>query len=253
MGESVSAEIQQIANASIKDEYQRANLVNDITKELERLKPLSSPKCFIYKVPDPLRKLNKEAYTPQVISVGPFHHSGEKLRTMEKYKVRYLKEFVEHVKISLENLVHAIEDSEESIRQCYAKIIPLSRYDFLKMIPMDASFIVELFVRNWRGGYAWTPDDRIILKPWLSARMQLEFMLLENQLPFFIIEKLFKLAFASHGDLPSFTELTFHYFEFYNIQKFSHNLELKIMHFVDLLRKFFTYLLPKVYQEENLK
>jgi len=90
MGESVSAEIQQIANASIKDEYQRANLVNDITKELERLKPLSSPKCFIYKVPDPLRKLNKEAYTPQVISVGPFHHGGEKLRTMEKYKVRYL-------------------------------------------------------------------------------------------------------------------------------------------------------------------
>ncbi|GLT63345.1 hypothetical protein SLA2020_359180 [Shorea laevis] len=129
-------------------------------KELESLKPLSSPKCCIYKVPDPLRKLNEEAYTPQVISIGPFHHGDEKLQTMEKYKVRYLKEFMERVKIDLENLVRVIEDSEESVRQCYAEIIPLSRYDFLKMILVDASFIVELFVRNWRGGSAWTPDDR---------------------------------------------------------------------------------------------
>jgi hypothetical protein len=205
MGEPVSAEIQQIANASIKDEYQHANLVNDITKEVESLKPLSSPKCCIYKVPDPLRKLNEEAYTPQVISIGPFHHGDEKLQIMEKYKVRYLKKFMEQV--NLENLVCTIEDLEESVSQCYAEVIPLSRYDFLKMILMDASFIVELFVRNWFGG--WTPDDRIVLKPWLAARMLLDFMLLENQLPFFIIEKLFKLAFASHRGLPSFTELTF--------------------------------------------
>ncbi|XP_059460686.1 UPF0481 protein At3g47200-like [Corylus avellana] len=239
MGEPVSAEIQQIANASIKDEYQRANLVNDITKEVESLKPLSSPECCIYKVPDPLRKLNEEAYTPQVISIGPFHHGNQKLQIMEKYKVRYLKEFMERVKINLENLVCTIEDSEESVRQCYAEVIPLSRYDFLKMILMDASFIVELFVRNWRGGSAWTRDDRKVLKPWLAARMVLDFMLLENQLPFFIIEKLFELASASRRDLPSFTELTFRYFEFYNIQNFSPNLEPKIMHFVDLLRKFY--------------
>ncbi|XP_059460305.1 UPF0481 protein At3g47200-like [Corylus avellana] len=224
MGEPVTAEIQQIANASIKDEYQRANLVNDITKEVESLKPLSSPECCIYKVPDPLRKLNEEAYTPQVISIGPFHHGDEKLQIMEKYKVRYLKEFTEQVKINLENLVCTIEDSEESICQCYAEVIPLSRYDFLKMILMDANFIVELFVRNWRGRSEWTHDDRKVLKPWLVARMLLDFMLLENQLPFFIIEKLFKLAFASRRDLPSFTELTFRYFEFYNIQHFSPNI-----------------------------
>jgi hypothetical protein len=80
------------------------------------------------------------------------------------------------------------------------------------MILVHASFIVELFYRNWRGAAAWTSYDKILLKPRLAATMQRDLMLLENQLPFFIIKKLFDLTFSSQGDLPSFTKLTFEYF-----------------------------------------
>jgi hypothetical protein len=55
---------------------------------------------------------------------------------------------------NLEDLLPVIEDSEESIRQCYAETISLNRYDFLEMILVDASFIVELFYRNWQGAAA---------------------------------------------------------------------------------------------------
>jgi hypothetical protein len=109
-------------------------LLNDITKMVESLPPLSSSKCCIYKVPDPLRKLNEEAYTPQVISIGPFHHGNKKLQLMENYKLRYLKTFMERVEINFEILICTREDMETSVRQCYAETILFSSEDFVKMI-----------------------------------------------------------------------------------------------------------------------
>ncbi|KAJ6344450.1 hypothetical protein OIU76_006050 [Salix suchowensis] len=47
----------------------------------------------IYKAPAGIRNLNGAAYTPQVISIGPFHHDSENLKPMEIQKQRYLKEF----------------------------------------------------------------------------------------------------------------------------------------------------------------
>jgi hypothetical protein len=101
-------------------EYQRATLVNSITRKLESLEPLSSPEPCIYKVPDPLRKLNKEAFSPQILSIGPFHHDDENLQNMEKHKLRYLKVLMERAQKTLEDLLLVIEDAEESVRPCYA-------------------------------------------------------------------------------------------------------------------------------------
>jgi hypothetical protein len=108
------------------------------------------------------------------------------------------------------------------------------------MILVDANFIVEFFNRNWRGAAAWTCYHKILLKPWLAAT---DLMLLENQLPFFIIKKLFDHTFPSpsRGGLPSFNELTFKYFKPFNTQNLSPNPEPepRIMQFVDLLRRFY--------------
>jgi len=103
MAESASAEIQEEANALIINvnensesewEANRA-LANNITQMLESSEPPLSPECCIYKVPTDLRKVNEKAYTPEVISIGPFHHGDERLETMEKLiKVTYFKRFV---------------------------------------------------------------------------------------------------------------------------------------------------------------
>ncbi|XP_062177571.1 UPF0481 protein At3g47200-like isoform X1 [Alnus glutinosa] len=221
-------------------EYQRETLVYNITSKLESLEPLSSPEPYIYKVPDPLRKLNKEAFSPQILSIGPFHHGDEKLQNMEKHKLRYLKVLMEQAHKTLEDLLPVIEDLEESVRQCYAETISLNRYDFLEMILVDASFIVVLFYRiSLRGAAKWTNDDKILLKPWLVATIQRDLMLLENQLPFFIIKKLFDHTLASQRGLPSFTKLTFNYFKSFNTQNLPSDPEPSILHFVDLLRRFF--------------
>ncbi|KAG2689953.1 hypothetical protein I3843_09G162400 [Carya illinoinensis] len=239
--------IQRKANASIVSEH----LVIEIKEMIESSRPLLSPGCCIYKVPDHFRKMNEEAYTPRVISMGPFHHGSEKLQTMEKYKVRYLMDFMKRAKTNLEKLLSIIKDWEETLCECYAETIEFNSDDFVKMILLDATFIIEYFLRNkFR---KWTDEDRIMLKPWLTARMQLDFLLLENQLPFFIMEKLYELVSVTNTIYPPFIDVTFHYFGFFNTQNISSDSnQLQIKHFVDLLRSFYLPPLGRTLSERKL-
>ena len=58
--------------------------------------------CHIYKVPCHLRKLNEEAYTPHVISVGPIHRNKKIFQTMESHKENYFESSIKEMKDSME-------------------------------------------------------------------------------------------------------------------------------------------------------
>ncbi|XP_031282065.1 uncharacterized protein LOC116140590 [Pistacia vera] len=59
--------------------------LEDLVKELQididkTLEPeLDARQCCIYRVPKDLRSVNEEAYTPQLVSIGPLHHGKEEL------------------------------------------------------------------------------------------------------------------------------------------------------------------------------
>ncbi|KAM3714919.1 hypothetical protein ACJW31_01G369600 [Castanea mollissima] len=239
---SAKTEIRRGASTSIEIQHQCTHVVNEIQEMLKHLEsPLSLESC-IYRVPNYLRKLKEEHYTPQVISIGPFHHANDKLHTMEQRKLRYLKYFIERVEnfdISLEDLVRIIKENEESIRCCYAETIHLDSDHFVKIITMDAIFILELFWRDFFNDWM-SEDNGARLETWLISAIRFDLILLENQLPFFILEKLFDYAFASH---PSYSKyliqvMTFYYFDYYNTQHISYSPHLKMKHFLDLLRTF---------------
>ncbi|XP_041006695.1 UPF0481 protein At3g47200-like isoform X2 [Juglans microcarpa x Juglans regia] len=221
---------------------QGEHLVIRIKQLLESSRrPLRPGECCIYTVPHHLRKLNEEAYTPQVISIGPFHHGNEKLQNiLEEYKVRYLEDFMGRAQTNLENLVRIVKGLEERIRQCYAETIELDSDEFVKMILLDAAFIIEYFLRDMFP-VQWTDEDRTVIKPWITARMKLDFLLLENQLPFFILEDLYQLVLVTHRIYRPFIEVAFLYFRFLNTQdKSSESDEFNgIIHFVDLIRIFY--------------
>jgi hypothetical protein len=273
MAESASAEIQEEANALIinvnensESEWEansasgnesqngevdrEANLLdralaNNITQMLESSEPPLSPECCIYKVPTELRKVNEQAYTPKVISIGPFHHGDERLKTMEKLKVTYFKIFVEKVELNVENLVTTVRDREARVRRCYSHASGLSSDDYVKMILLDASFIIVVFLlrcsKEWRRYYELTTFSRRLMA--IASR---DIWLLENQLPFFIIEELYNLAFPARSNYHSFTRLTCEYFEKLVKGLFLHQNKppmfpystFKIMHFAELLRTF---------------
>ena len=226
-GNENQKEVHREENGSIGNGHQYRGLVIDITKMLESLEPTLKNEYCIYRVPHHLRKLNDEAYTPRYISIGPFHHSDKRLQPMEKHKVRNLKSFMSRTNKNLDNLVGTIKGFETRIRRCYAETIELSSDDFVKLILMDGSFIVELFMRKEEG------DNLELLDP--LSEMGVDLSLLENQLPYFVIEKLFELLPPNRFTL---AQLTFRYFSFYNIQNISHDSITEIKHFTDLLRTF---------------
>ena len=252
-----------------KEIQQDAGLVNEITVMIETSEtPISVGYHWyhISRVPDYLRKVNEEALTPKIISIGPIHHFNEKLRFMEKFKVGFLKSFIRRkgIKTDLENLVSAVRKMEKVIYCCYAETIVTSRDAFVKMILMDAIFILELFLMDHDsdkdsgdsdkdsgkrddGEESHKIDKSLIAEEeveaeedfWMDSLVIRDLLLLENQLPFFVLQQLYDIAFPDLSDSPSLLELTFNYFKHYNIEKMTpENLRTKIKHFTHLLRTF---------------
>ena len=221
-------DVQIEENASTESGQQYIELVNDMTEMLNNLEPPLSTDSCIYRVPYDLRKWNEESYTPKVVSIGPFHRGNGRLQTMEKEKVRCLNSFLERVGLSLEELVSTIKQLERRIRCCYGEAIELKSNDFVKMILLDVCFILEVFWKYERP--YWSRD----FPPWLHTSLVKDFILLENQIPFFIVERQYALL-RSHRPL---IQLTFCFFGELNVQGFDAPPSMKILHFTDLLRIF---------------
>ncbi|XVE52814.1 hypothetical protein DITRI_Ditri02bG0154400 [Diplodiscus trichospermus] len=239
--------------------------------------PLSSDLCCIYKVSQRLRKENENAYTPRTVSIGPLHYGDENLKRMEEVKVRYLEQFLRHAaktakfnKLShrgcqkahqiweyvddrirndfscLDEFLRILKSSEQKIRQSYAEDLSyLTSEKLLKIILVDAAFIIELFLRS----HFHSKGDTILSTPFLRISVRMDLWLLENQVPFFVLEELYSAAFGSWGITiypPSFLDLAREFFQNYNEQKRPTKIEIK--HFTDLLRTFF---LPITKAEEQ--
>ncbi|KAF5938365.1 hypothetical protein HYC85_022624 [Camellia sinensis] len=160
-------------------------LVNSIKEKLDKLS-CPSTKCCIYKVPIKLKKINEEAYTPLRVSIGPLHHGKEGLEDMEDHKLRYFNDFMQRSGKSLEELVKIMEEMEKEIRDCYAETINFESDKFLEIILVDAAFIVEFLLR-YRFPWLKTPNDRIFGKPSMINDVRYDLLLLENQLPLFVL------------------------------------------------------------------
>ncbi|KAJ6328330.1 hypothetical protein OIU77_010092 [Salix suchowensis] len=175
----------------------------------------------IYKAPAGIRNLNGAAYTPQRLQGQP-------------------KEQVLHE--SLKELLSIIKDREGDIKRCYAaSSFQISSEWFPKMILLDAVFIFELFLKSeeYSGDRTMYQDDFIIGKPWLRAAIQRDLILLENQLPFFILEELYNHATSTSyckATYPPFLDLSCHYFENYGKNRAlpGETKQCKPLHFTDL-------------------
>ncbi|KAI4345965.1 hypothetical protein L6164_013048 [Bauhinia variegata] len=81
--------------------------------------------------------------------------------------------------------------------------------------------------------------DPLYLKPWLAEDVAQDLILLENQLPFFVLEGLYNLATSKYAGLPSFLEISFKYFEDLNPLKIEPE-GVSVRHFTDLLRIYYS-------------
>lgn len=241
VGTSRQGTISENGDASIDME----GLVKSIRERLDKLS-CPSPECCIYKVPKKLKKINEEAYTPLRVSIGPLHYGKEGLQDMEEHKLRYFNDFMQRSGKSLEELVKIMEEMEKGIRECYAETINLKSKKFLEIILVDAAFIIEVLLRYWFHDLR-TPNDRIFGKPWMIFDIKYDLLLLENQIPFFVLQDLFKMTniqvsfeFSRNESLPDPFILTLNWFmsslEIRELPVLEHINPSEIKHVLDLFR-----------------
>ncbi|XP_058781024.1 UPF0481 protein At3g47200-like isoform X1 [Vicia villosa] len=220
----------------------RDMMANDINAMLDNAQPQLTDYCCIYKVPFDIRRLNDDAYTPKVISIGPFHHRHHqhpRLQNMERHKLIYFKAFLERAEATIQPLIHYVDSIVPNFRHCYSETLDFTDQELVELILIDSAFIIELFCRSYNN-VAWSQVDALLLKPCIANNIRLDLLLLENQLPFFVVEKIFNISFSAKTNFPSFLELTYYYFSYYNKSNLaSNNNDISIRHFTDLIRIFY--------------
>lgn len=94
----------------------------------------------------------------------------------------------------LKECVASVKDNETEIRECYSEPIELSSEEFVEMMVIDGLFIIEYLTRNSRSRYYFRQDDDPASKKlWLQSSVKWDLLLLENQLPMVVLERLFNL------------------------------------------------------------
>lgn len=192
------------ANSSMQ--LPKDSVVISIKKLIKEVDLVPSKRC-IYKVPTSMRNVNKEAYTPKVVSIGPLHRGGEGLKAMEQQKLRYLDSFLTWACLEMEEIVKRLRKREKAVRNCYSEKVKLSSDKFIEMMLLDGCFILELLLRisdeNYIGG-----EDLVFSRPHIYDELWLDLILLENQLPLFVLLDIYNLIPCRRPErLPSVGDL----------------------------------------------
>ncbi|KAH0692316.1 hypothetical protein KY285_019413 [Solanum tuberosum] len=97
-----------------------------------------------------LRKSNPDAYTPMLISIGPYHKRNHELSSMEKYKLLYLQRFLQRKEgLDVESCISALETKKDEALKCYDDNLDNDIVDkFSEMLLLDGCFVVE-FIREY--------------------------------------------------------------------------------------------------------
>ncbi|XP_040999434.1 UPF0481 protein At3g47200-like [Juglans microcarpa x Juglans regia] len=146
------------------------------------------------KVPVPMFKVDKGAYVPMVVSIGPFHHNEPSLQAMQTQKRQFLDRLIRNrtgQPILEKGLKNAMRELEEKTRDFYAyDFQAIKPDDFVHMMLLDGCFIVEL-LRLYEKKYVGEPFFKT---RWMRTNISRDLLLLENQLPMFVLQKIFELT-----------------------------------------------------------
>ncbi|XVF18348.1 hypothetical protein REPUB_Repub11eG0014000 [Reevesia pubescens] len=267
--------------AEIENDSSGENLLNDLARQIQSnfdivqqysQRPLEQDR-IISCVEPLLREVNAAAYRPNFVIIGPLRPYDTILEQTEMRKRMHLASFLKRAekKASLKDFCKLIKDSADQIRGCYEETF-VRTWDFLshkiqqnrpesdgspelfiEMVLVDASFIIELFLRAYDNEGRHENDI-----------FRRDLFLAHNQLPFFILKDIYKRAFNGNPDYPSFLHLTCHFFNLYYNQNISigdiispnnrhgeYRAKLKgAKHFTDLLR---TLQLPYSFPKDSSK
>ncbi|KHN26297.1 UPF0481 protein At3g47200-like [Glycine soja] len=173
--------------------------------------------CSISSVTDELRGPNKAAFKPKEVSIGPLHRATTRhVQLMEETKWRYMREFLDRKGTQEQN-----RRSEQRLRECGTDILKLDKIimasyggnieseprELAKIMIVDGCFLLELLIRlgdficnssNSTNSYA---NDPILKNKEKVVSVLNDITMLENQIPFIVLKKLYRKVFPDSSDI----------------------------------------------------
>jgi hypothetical protein len=163
----------------------------------------------IFSVPKTLISLKPEAYTPQLIALGPYHHQRPELFEMEHYKLTSAKRVQKNLQqIKFCHLVNHIAQIDSIVRACYHRFLEFDQETLAWILAIDASFLLE-YLQTYS---AEREEGSLML---ISSKMAhlidysrrktahhailRDIIMLENQIPLFLLREVH--SFYQHDEV----------------------------------------------------
>jgi hypothetical protein len=173
----------------------------------------------VFNVPRVLQVHKPEAYTPQFIALGPYHHWRPELYEMERYKLAAARRAQKRLcpaGLKLDGLVEQFKRLERRFRAHYHRYLDFSGETLAWMMLVDGAFLLE-FLQIYAvaaandGDVASAGDGKALQR--VSSRMQhlvdfagrksahnlilRDMLMLENQVPLFLLRRILEPQCAS--------------------------------------------------------
>ncbi|XP_031102409.1 UPF0481 protein At3g47200-like [Ipomoea triloba] len=176
-------------------------------EKIKDLKPHFSSEVCIYRVHEKLRTANPEAYTPLTISIGPNHHKpcNSRLWELEGLKEFYTLSLLNRAQgVGVEECWKKLKELEGRAKSYYNDHVRGLGDEFVKMLLLDGCFILEFVIRSFLralGGVREYDDDPIYNISGMERYIVRDMLLLENQLPFFVLQSLYDMIIGRSGNI----------------------------------------------------
>ncbi|KAL1211410.1 putative UPF0481 protein [Cardamine amara subsp. amara] len=167
------------------------NVRKSVDTELED-HDLEEVTVSIFTVPKALMCSHPDSYTPQRVSIGPYHCLKPELHEMERYKLMLARKIRNQSKsFRFHDLVEKLQSMEIKIRACYHKYIGFNGETLLWMMAVDSSFLIE-FLKI----YSFRKVETLINRVGHNEILR-DIMMIENQIPLFVLRKTLEFQLES--------------------------------------------------------
>ncbi|XP_035545188.1 UPF0481 protein At3g47200-like [Juglans regia] len=134
-------------------------------------------------------------YEPRVVSLGPIHHGKERYQLAEKFKLILAREFVKSSGKTIKEICEAIDGKIKELRECFEEEVTkkYNDVDLAWILVVDGCAILQYI-------YLAVLDKlkELNIKPDSVAFCQQDLFLLENQVPYDLLELLMSLSNAKN-------------------------------------------------------
>ncbi|KAK7349122.1 hypothetical protein VNO77_06227 [Canavalia gladiata] len=190
-----------------KSSFDEQRWVIHIRKTLEEeLEEDGEFSVSIFSVPKLLMASDPDSYIPQQVAIGPYHYWRPELYEMQRFKIAAARRFQKHLQcLKLDNLVVQLSKLEQRIRACYHKFLDFNGETLVWMMAVDASFLLEFLQiyamqeANKVPGVSTSMSHLVDYAGKKSAHNAIlrDIVMLENQIPLFVLRKILEFKFSS--------------------------------------------------------